>query len=72
MKKFWRRLNQNKGAVIGLFLLAIFGFFAVFSPLLAPYDPNQIFQDRFNWPPLWSGGSTEHLMGTDDIGRDVL
>jgi peptide/nickel transport system permease protein len=49
-----------------LFLMVI-TFAAVFADFVAPYDPNQ--QDLAN---MISGPSWEHLMGTDQLGRDVL
>jgi peptide/nickel transport system permease protein len=39
---------------------------AIFAPLVAPYDPDEISYE-FLAPP-----SREHLLGTDDVGRDVL
>lgn len=72
MIKFFRRLKQNKGALIGMVILFIFLLMAIFAPLLAPYDPQLIFDNSFNLPPLWSGGNSAHWLGTDDIGRDVL
>jgi peptide/nickel transport system permease protein len=49
-----------------LFLMVI-TFSAVFADFVAPYDPNQ--QDLAN---MISGPSWQHLMGTDQLGRDVL
>ena len=40
---------------------------AVFGPLLAPYDPNQLYVG-----PVLSPPSLEHHMGTDDLGRDIF
>src|SRR5262245_35182235 len=54
-------------AIIGLFVM-----FALFAPLLAPYDPTQIALTQKLKPPLLFGGSTAHLLGTDTLGRDVL
>jgi ABC-type dipeptide/oligopeptide/nickel transport system permease subunit len=45
----------------GIVVLALFG------PLLAPYDPDQLFVGPVDGPV-----SAEHLMGTDDLGRDIL
>jgi peptide/nickel transport system permease protein len=50
------------GALCGLFVLV-----AILAPLIAPYDPNKT--DIFN---ASAGPSAEHLLGTDDTGRDVL
>ncbi len=46
---------------------------AILAPVLAPYDPRaQSLTGRLE-PPVWlQGGSTEHLLGTDSLGRDVL
>ncbi len=46
---------------------------AVFANVLAPYDPEVgNLGDRFR-PPFWQqGGSEEHLLGTDHLGRDVF
>lgn len=46
---------------------------ALLAPLLAPYDPDQVdVLHRFT-PPFWlEGGSMEHLLGSDDLGRDIL
>ncbi|MCX7381959.1 MAG: ABC transporter permease [Alphaproteobacteria bacterium] len=46
---------------------------ALLAPLLAPFDPDQVdVLHRFT-PPFWlEGGSLEHLLGSDDLGRDIL
>ena len=64
---FWKRFKKNKLAVIGGIL--VFGLFAVaiFAPLLAPYDPNVINMEKVLQSP-----SGTHILGTDDLGRDVL
>jgi peptide/nickel transport system permease protein len=62
----WQRFRRNRLAVVGLgvFFLMILG--AIGAPLVAPYDPDAISYD-FLAPP-----SEEHLLGTDDVGRDEL
>ena len=46
---------------------------AVFAPLLAPHDPTVGELTDRNIPPAWyPQGSSEHLLGTDALGRDVL
>ena len=55
-------------AVIGLFVM-----FAIFAPLLAPYDPTRIALPQKLTPPLFvAGGNTAYVLGTDALGRDVL
>ena len=55
------------GILVGLFLVAVFADF------IAPHNPEVgALGQRFK-PPAWSaGGSMDHLLGTDHIGRDVL
>lgn len=52
--------------VAAAFLLAV-TLAAVLAPVIAPYDPNQL--DLAN---SYAGSSTEHLLGTDASGRDIL
>jgi peptide/nickel transport system permease protein len=55
-------------AVLGLFVLA-----ALLAPLIAPANPMAgTLEDRL-MPPAWvEGGSLRHLLGADDLGRDIL
>lgn len=73
LQEFWYYFKQNKGAVIGLSFIAVVFFVAVFADFIAPFDP--IAQNRADLllPPAWfEGGKAAHLLGTDDIGRDIL
>lgn len=64
--RFWRRLRGERKVLIGLVVVGILGFIAVFGPLLAPYDPDA---DDFE---LFAAPSMDHLFGTDSFGRDIL
>ncbi|MFE5158876.1 ABC transporter permease [Streptomyces sp. NPDC056697] len=68
-----RALLRNKLAVLALAVLALLLIAALFAPLVAPYDPNaQNLLLRLR-PPAWQdGGSGAHLLGTDQLGRDML
>ncbi|MFD9024092.1 ABC transporter permease [Streptomyces parvulus] len=68
-----RSLLRNKLAVVALAVLALLLFAALFAPLVVPYDPNaQNLLLRLR-PPAWQdGGSGAHLLGTDQLGRDML
>ena len=70
----WRRLRRNKAAVAGLIYLGVMVLVAIFGPLVAPHDPNEIPFDAFaNTPPVWmDGGSWEYPLGTDSLARDNL
>jgi peptide/nickel transport system permease protein len=64
---FARRFSRNRGAVIGLIVIAVFVLVSVLAPLIAPYDPLAQKPDiRFQAP------SAAHLCGTDELGRDIL
>ena len=45
---------------------------AVTAPLIAPHDPYRQSLDSRLRPPVWSGGSLVHPLGTDQLGRDIL
>ena len=59
--------------LIPVIILGVIAFMAIFADLLAPHNPEVgSLTARFH-PPFWqAGGSTEHLLGTDQLGRDVL
>jgi peptide/nickel transport system permease protein len=67
------KLRTEGLPVLPIGILLILGFLAIFAELIAPYDPEiGSLSQRFK-PPAWSaGGTSEYLLGTDHIGRDVL
>ncbi|NQV06251.1 ABC transporter permease [bacterium] len=64
-RKFWQRLPVK--VWVGLAIVLIYVLIAVFAPLLAPHDPLAI--DPANKLASPTG---DHLLGTDELGRDVL
>ena len=58
---------------IPLITIGIVVFAAVFAPIIAPYSPTkQTLPDKL-LPPAWQEeGTSEHLLGTDILGRDIL
>jgi peptide/nickel transport system permease protein len=59
--------------VIPALILVVIGLVAIFANVLAPHNPEVgSLVARFK-PPFWeTGGSTKYLLGTDQLGRDVL
>ena len=53
-------------------ILLVFVITGVFAGLLAPYDPEAPDLANSLQPPWFAGGSSDHILGTDDLGRDVL
>jgi peptide/nickel transport system permease protein len=68
-----RELFGDKAGLFGLIVVLGLLFVAVFAPLIAPHDPTeQSLLTRLS-PPFWAeGGSVSHLLGTDNLGRDIL
>ena len=67
MRKNIRKFVNNRLAMIGLVVVVVIVFTAVFAPLLTSYDPNKISLGEKNTPPC-----LEHILGTDNLGRDVF
>jgi len=69
MSQLWR----NKTAIAGLFIVTLFFIAAIFAPVLSPHDPiDASLYDQLK-PPVWAeGGSSRNILGTDDLGRDIL
>src|SRR2546430_10040230 len=71
--EFWHYFSQNRGAIIGLTVFALLILMAIFAPYVAPHDPIEQFRDNLLQPPAWEdGGSWQFVLGTDDVGRDML
>jgi dipeptide transport system permease protein len=70
---FWRGFSENRGAVVGLAIMVVLILLAILADVVAPHSPIEQFREHFLTPPSWqAGGSAEFLLGTDDVGRDIL
>jgi len=73
IQEFWHYFKRNKGAVVGLVYVVLMLLIAIFAGALAPHAPAEQFRDALLHPPVWQeGGSWSYILGTDDVGRDVL
>ena len=73
LRAFWQAFSANKGAVFGLVVVCLLLLVAAFAPWLAPHSPYDTNSAAFLLPPFWQeGGSSNYLLGTDAIGRDIL
>lgn len=68
MADFWKRFSRNRGAVIGLAILAIVILVALLAPLVFPQSPWRMVQRPF-LPPF---SMDQYPLGTDALGRDVI
>ena len=63
----------SKMPVFPAIILSLFVFVGLFGTWLRPHDPTQIALQHAMTPPFWQeGGSREFLLGTDQLGRDIL
>ena len=70
VSQFWKTFSRNRMAVVGLVMLIVIILLAIFADYLAPYDVTtsvDVTSQDIYQPP-----SREHLLGTDDAGKDVL
>jgi len=63
----WRRLKQNRLAMVGLWVIVAITLIAIFGPMFSPYSYSD--QSLFDQNMYIS---REHWLGTDDLGRDLL
>jgi len=70
--KYWvdvvRRFSKNRIAIVGFIMLLTIVILCVFAPLFTPYNP---ITDMNLLDQLIPPGSPGHLLGTDDLGRDI-
>lgn len=63
----WNEFRKNRAAVLGMSILAVIVFVAIFAEQLAPCDPyEQVYAEALQHP------SAAHLFGTDEFGRDIF
>ena len=60
-------LFKSPLVIFGLGVVLVVVFLAIFAPYIAPYNPTEIHFDAVTMPP-----SSSFLLGTDDMGRDIL
>lgn len=66
-RRFLRRARRNPNFVIGLGIVTIYVLTAILGPHLAPHDPY-----KQNLARKLEGPSLEHMLGNDELGRDIL
>ena len=59
--------------LLPIFIIIALVIMAIFAPVLAPSDPLHSSLEKVKTPPVWlAGGTSEYLLGADNIGRDLL
>ena len=68
--------SSNSGTRFPIFavgVLILVASAALLGPLITPHDPGKINLPEVLNPPVWmEGGTTKYLLGTDNLGRDIL
>jgi ABC-type dipeptide/oligopeptide/nickel transport system permease subunit len=69
----WQRLRRLKWGAGGAGLFLVIVLTTVFAPWISPHDPVTVDIRHRMAPPAWMGGGARtHILGTDQIGRDLL
>ncbi|MCL2162967.1 MAG: ABC transporter permease [Oscillospiraceae bacterium] len=69
MREYYARFIKNKPAVIGLIIFTLIVLLALMAPLIADYEAQAI---KIDVPNRLNPPSMQNLLGTDELGRDVL
>lgn len=70
---FWHHFRRNRGALVGLAVLAVLVLVALLADVLAPHPPDLQYRDFLLLPPAFQeGGRITFLLGTDALGRDIF
>ncbi len=68
-----RLLWRDKAGLVGLIMFLIVVFAAIFAAQISPHDPLKQNLRAAKTPPVWNeGGNPEYILGTDQLGRDIL
>jgi peptide/nickel transport system permease protein len=67
VRGFWRAFKKNRLAIVGGLIVLSLVVLAILAPALAPWDPHRVDVKKILDPP-----SPVHLLGTDQLGRDVF
>lgn len=67
LRRFFHTMFSRRIVILGVVGTGFFLLVAIFAPLIAPYDPNEV--DILN---KFSGMSADHWLGTDAYGRDLF
>lgn len=71
--RWTRLLLRSKTGTVGLIIVFIVFFIAIFAPYIAPHDPAKTNPAVMLKPPVWlEGGEEGYILGTDNLGRDLL
>lgn len=69
----WSRWRRNRLTLVGGSILLLLLFIGIFGPTIAPYSPTEVSLMNRLKPPTLNGANGEaHILGTDQLGRDIF
>jgi ABC-type dipeptide/oligopeptide/nickel transport system permease subunit len=73
LRTFRRLLLASRSGTLGVAIVLVVILVGVLAPVVAPHHPDEQDLVMVTVPPFWEdGGSTQYLIGTDNLGRDLL
>jgi peptide/nickel transport system permease protein len=70
---FFSRWRRSPVGIVGTLMITLVVLMALLTPVIAPHDPTQHHRKERFVPPVWAkDGNPTYLLGTDQLGRDVL
>lgn len=73
LRYIWSIFKSKNIAVVAMWMISILIITSIFAPWFVPYSPLSQHADKMLLPPYWiEGGDIDHILGTDDLGRDSL
>jgi len=64
--------GARRAPILPVFILTIFIGTAILAPWIAPHPSTAVNLSQSLRPPAWQGGTMDHILGTDKLGRDIL
>ena len=73
LRYIWSIFKGKSIAVVAMWFMIIIIIISLFAPFLVPHSPLTQNANKMLLPPYWvDGGDINHILGTDDLGRDSL
>jgi len=69
---FWLTLKRKPMALIGILMLLVIVFLAVFAPLISPFTLGEMATSKVTSEDILAPPDADHILGRDDAGKDVL
>lgn len=73
LQQVWKEFKKSPAALVAFYIMLVLVLVAFIAPFISPYSPTENHLDDLLLAPSWSpDGDLSYLLGTDDLGRDML